>query len=194
VTPGDELGRLVGLEQYWVVVAIPLEKRRWLSLPDAPGQEQASAKQGSEVRIRNPAAWPEGAERRGRLDKLIGTLDEETRMARMLVVVSDPLALDPEAAAGTPQLMVGEFVEVRIQGNELTDVVRIDRAHLRDDDRVWLFVDGKLVVRKVSVLLKDADHAYVSAGLEHGDRVVTTHLSTVTDGVPLRLQEPESGG
>ena len=42
------------------------------------------------------------------------------------------------------------------------------------------------------MVFRDASHAYVGGGLEDGDRVVTTNLSTVADGASLRL-EGESG-
>ena len=41
-------------------------------------------------------------------------------------------------------------------------------------------------IREVDVVFRDDDHAFLRAGLSPGDQVVTTHLSTVTDGAPLR--------
>ena len=47
---------------------------------------------------------------------------------------------------------------------------------------------GKLVIRRVEIAFRDAQHAYVSGGLEPGARVVTTNLATVADGVLLRAE------
>jgi hypothetical protein len=44
-----------------------------------------------------------------------------------------------------------------------------------------------LRIRQVDVALRDARYAYVTGGLEDGDRVVVTDLATVTEGAPLRL-------
>ena len=85
--------------------------------------------------------------------------------------------------------MVGEFVEVTIEGREFTDVVRLDRDHVRDRDTVWTMHDGKLQVSEVEVLMRDAQYAYIGNGLESGDKVVTTHISRVKEGAPLRLKD-----
>ena len=56
--------------------------------------------------------------------------------------------------------------------------------------------DGKLDIRKVDVVFQDPDHAYLRSGLEAGERVVTTNLSTVAQDAPLRTegaQAPASG-
>jgi multidrug efflux pump subunit AcrA (membrane-fusion protein) len=84
--------------------------------------------------------------------------------------------------------MIGAFVEARIQAEEIADVVRVDRDHVRKDDTIWLMDDERqLRVRKVEIVFRDAEHAYVASGLEDGDRVVETNLSVVTDGARLRL-------
>jgi len=87
--------------------------------------------------------------------------------------------------------MLGSFVEVRIEADPVVDVVRLQREHLRTNDTVWVMVDGVLRVRSVDVVVRDAESVYVHEGLDDGDRIVTTNLSTVVDGAPLRT---EGGG
>jgi multidrug efflux pump subunit AcrA (membrane-fusion protein) len=109
-------------------------------------------------------------------------------MARVLLTVSDPLAHAPRSD-GLPPLMVGSFVEVRIEGKPIEDVVRVKRDYLRKNDTVWVNDGGQLRVREVQVVFRDPDYAYIGAGLSEEDRVVTTNLSTVVDGAPLRLED-----
>lgn len=185
VSAGESLAQLVGIQTYWVEVSIPLSKVRWLTFPEE-GEEKVS-----EVRIRNRAAWPDSLYRIGYIDKLIGTLESQTRMARVLVEVDDPLAhIDP--SGHKPPLMIGAFVEVRLEGIELENVIRLGREFLRKDEKVWVKKDGKLEIRDVEILLTDRDYAYISAGLEAFEEVVTTNLSTVSDGAPLRLESDET--
>lgn len=181
VAPGDNLGRLVGMETYWVATTVPLSKLRWLSFPDGSGE------MGSEVRIRNRTAWPEGEYRTGYLYKLVGTLETQTRMARVLVAVPDPLAYRSDST-NVPGLMIGAFVEARIQAREIPDVIRLNRDYIRKDDTVWTMEEGKLRIREVDILLQDAEYAYIASGLSDDDRVVTTNLTTVVDGAPLRVE------
>lgn len=180
VSPGAALGRLVGLDTYWIEATVPVGQLQWLKVPD--GDEP-----GSSVTVRNRNAWPAGATRRGEVFRLIGELEGDTRLARILVAVDDPLAR--EAADDRPRLLLGEYVTCRIEGRELSDVVRIEREYIREDDSVWLMVDGRLEIRPVSVAFEDATYAYVDEGLSEDDRIVTTRLATVQEGLRLRVEE-----
>ena len=46
VSPGDELGQLVGIEEYWILAAVPVRSLRWVQFPE-------SERQGSAVTLRN---------------------------------------------------------------------------------------------------------------------------------------------
>ena len=181
LSTNETLGHLVGLDNYWVEATVPVSKLRWITIPE--GNEQ----NGTEVRVRNRTAWPPDTYREGSLFRLIGTLEDQTRMARVLVRVPDPQAYktdDPDV----PRLMLGSFVEVHIPADELEDVIRLNRNYVRDDDTVWVMDEGELNIRDVEIIFRDARYAYIESGLSGGDRIVTTNLSTVSDGAPLRLE------
>lgn len=180
VAPGQPLGQLVGTGSYWVEATVPVSDLRWIEFP------QSGDREGSTVRIRNRAAWPEDVYRAGRVHRLIGALENQTRLARVLLTVPDPLAHDPESA-GQPPLMIGSYVEARITGKPIEDVVRLDRQYLRQNDTAWVNQDGLLQIRRLDIDFRDERHAYVRTGLDADDLVVTTNLATVIEGAPLRL-------
>jgi RND family efflux transporter MFP subunit len=184
VTPGDVLGRLVGSEQYWITLTVPVNKIQWLSFP------KSEEETGSTVQIRN-SGWPKGVFRIGYLDKQVGALDDQTRLARVLVRVNDPLA--QEDTTGTKrELMIGGFVEAEVQAREIEDVARLNRDYLRTNQTVWVNENGELSIREVEVILTDAEYVYISQGLEEGEEVVTTNLSVVSEGVKLRTEAAET--
>ncbi|WP_127845661.1 efflux RND transporter periplasmic adaptor subunit [Psychroflexus aestuariivivens] len=183
VAPGDDLGRLIGTDYYWVEVTIPVSKLRWLSFPNAD-------EKGSKVILRNQSAWPEKAMRIGYLEKQIGALDTQTRLARILVKVSDPLKRSKSIDG--PELIVGSFVEVNIEGKSVSDVVRLNRDYVRQNNTAWVMKEGKLEIRQLELELVDAKYAYVKKGLDEGDKIVITNLSTVAEGVALREDKSES--
>jgi RND family efflux transporter MFP subunit len=182
IAPGDDLGRLVGIDQYWVMATVPLSHLRWLDFPDG-GREK-----GSQVMIRNRTAWPEGQYRQGRLYKLVGALEDQTRLARVLVSAPDPLARWSDSL---PALIIGSFVETSIEAAELEDVVRLNRDYIRENETVWVMKDGKLHIQDVDIIFQDAQYAYLRSGLSENDQVVVTNLSTVTEGARLRLSGSE---
>ncbi|MFG0266686.1 MAG: efflux RND transporter periplasmic adaptor subunit, partial [Rhodopirellula sp. JB055] len=94
VGPGDELGRLIGLDEYWIMAAVPVRTLRWVQFPEAT--EDGNATEGSKVILRDPDAWGPGVEREGRVARLIGTLDQQTRLARVLITVADPLGRESD--------------------------------------------------------------------------------------------------
>lgn len=179
VGPGSELGRLVATDVYWVVANVPQSSLRWLEFPD--GTESPRP-----VRVTNPTAWPDDAERAGRLLRTLGTLDASTRLARILVEVPDPLARLPENA-DAPTLLIGSFVDVEIPAVTFHGVARLPRHLVREGDTTWVMVDRTLQVRDLEIAFEDEEFAYVSSGLGAGDEVITTQLRTVSDGAPLRL-------
>lgn len=182
VSPGDELGHMVGVEEYWVEVRVPQSRLRWLSF------SADKSEKGAEVRIRNRAAWGEDEYRIGRLYRMVGDLNEQTRLVRALVSVNDPLDLESTGETRLP-LMIGAFVETGIAGQEVKNVVKLNRDYVRKGQTVWVMDDGALRIQDVEILLTDSEHAYISKGLEDGEKVVTTNLATVVDGAPLRIEE-----
>ena len=182
VSPGDALGRLVGIEHYWVEAAVPVSKLQWIDFSTAPETEQSS------VRIRNRAGWPEGVFREGKVHRLIGALEYQTRLARVLLTVADPLSHEPESA-GLPPLMVGSFVEAHIAGKPINDVVRIDRDYIRQNDSIWVNEGGVLQIRDIEIVFRDDEFAYIRTGLNAEDQVITTNLATVFDGAELRMAQ-----
>jgi RND family efflux transporter MFP subunit len=178
VTPGDELARLVGIEEYWIMASVPIRSLRWVQFAEADGE-------GSPVTLRDPDSWPPGAQRNARVSRMIGTLDEQTRLARVLVTVDDPLARETDA----PFLILGTLIEVHIEGRSIADVIRLPREYVHDGDTVWVMKEGQLEIRDVEIVFRDADDAYIEEGLEDGEEVVTTTLATVADGIRLRKVE-----
>ena len=132
--------------------------------------------------LRNPDAWGPEASRAAEVTRMIGTLDQQTRLARVLVTVQDPLG----SHSNEPPLILDTLMEVRIQGAPIADVVRLDRTHIRDRDTVWVMKDGKLEIRAAQIVFRDPDHAYVRSGVRDGEEVVATTLATVADGIGLR--------
>lgn len=183
VSPGDDLGRLVGISNYWVILNLPVSQLQWLNFP------KSEEEQGTAVKIRNNSAWPEDTFREGYLDSQVGALDAQTRMARVVVRLPDPLAREnPDQ----PELMIGTFVEGHIPAREIDDVVRLNRDYVRSNNTVWVMEDEQLSIREVEIILTDNDYAYIRTGLNDGEKVVTTNLSTVAEGIELRT-ESDSG-
>jgi hypothetical protein len=143
---------------------------------------------GSEVKVRNRSAWNKDVYRQGFLYRLIGNLEDQTRMARVLVAVPDPLVYQTDTS-DLPSLIIGSFLEAEIEAEEIPNVVRLNRDYIREDNQVWLMDDGQLQIREVDIVMNDADFVYIREGLTENDQVVTTNLATVSEGAKLRTSD-----
>ena len=175
VTTGRSLATVYGTDR--VEVRVPLERGElgWFDIPNRSGRTGPRAEVSAGVSgVRH--TWE------GRVVRMEAQLDATSRMAHVVVEVQWPFA----ASGGRPPLMPNTFVDVRIFGSTLDDVVPLPRHALRDGERVWVFDDGSLRILDVDVARADRERVYVSAGLEEGDEVIVSALDAVTDGMKIR--------
>jgi RND family efflux transporter MFP subunit len=179
VSPQEKLADLVGTDAYWVQVSVPVEQLKWLKIPTVNDEE------GAEATI----YCRDGSKRRGKVIRMLADLSKEGRMARLLVEVKDPLDLQA-GKERQPTLLIGEYLRVLIDGAPLTDVYRIPRFALRNDNQVWLAdKDQKLAIRQVQTLWREEEHVYVRDGLQTDDMLIVSALAAPVDGMDLRLEE-----
>lgn len=180
VNSGTRLARLVGSDSCWVEVSVPVNQLRWISVP------RSAEEPGSRVRVFNPAAWGADVFREGEVISLAAGLEEQGRMARLLVEVQDPLALRPEQA-GQPVLLFDSYVRVEIQGESLASAAAIDRQLVRDG-AVWIKDDAnRLDIRPVRIAFAGRDQVLLTEGLQNGEQLVVTALATPVQGMALRV-------
>ena len=183
VAPGASLATLVGTDEYWVEVSIPVDELRWIAVPGLNGTE------GAVARVYDESAWGAGAFREGRVERLMTELEPEGFLARLLVTVEDPLQLSAPAEAARP-LILGSFVRVEIDGEEIPSVVKAPRTALREGAYVWVMApDETLEIRRAHVVWGTSDHVFLTEGLEDGDLLVLTDLATPVPGMALRTAE-----
>jgi hypothetical protein len=73
------------------------------------------------------------------------------------------------------------------------DTLSIPRGALREGDIVWLAKDGKeLSFQAVTVGLRRDHDVLISAGLEPGQRVITSPIAVPVPGTALRVIESET--
>lgn len=186
VNVGEALCSLVGTDEYWVQVSVPVDELAWIDLPAAQGGD------GAEVRIYDLTAWGADVFRRGAVTKLLPDLEPGSRMARVLVSVPDPL--DLEEAGRRHPLVLDAYVRVEIKGRTLPDVVKVPRGALRDGSRIWVMTpDGALDIRPVDVLWSGNDDVYVSDGLKDGELMITSDLAAPVQGMALRRHKSADG-
>ncbi len=164
----DALATLAGSDEYHVRASIPIDRLQWI---------ECDPKNGSVVTITRNT----GEVRKGRAIRLESALEEKGRMARVLVAVKNPLK-------GGQPLLLNEYVRMEIEGSSIENAYHIPRSALHDDRFVWLATKERtLEIREVEIHWRDTTDVIVSGGLNDGEQLILTNLSTPVNGMQLKL-------
>lgn len=186
VTPGTPLATIYSVDFAEIRLPLPDEELAYVDLPlsyrgDGSRKLQPVVRLRTEFGQRNHS-WT------GRIVRTDGTIDPQTRMIHAIAQVADPYGRGPHP--DRPPLAVGMFVEAEIQGRLMRDVVTLPRAALRGEDQV-LVVDpeSKLRFRQVNVVRLERERVLIDSGLKEGELVSLATLTTVVDGMKVRVQQ-----
>jgi RND family efflux transporter MFP subunit len=126
----------------------------------------------------------------GRIVRTEGVIDPQSRMIHTVARIKDPYG---KAVAGRPPLAAGMFVDAEIVGNRLEGVAVIPRRALRPDGRILIIdAENRLRFREIEIARAKQETLIVSSGLQTGDRVCTSSLSAVVDGMRVELAAGDS--
>lgn len=183
ITPQMEVARLVGTDEFWVQVSLPVDYLRWIDFPRA-----GSVGEGAPAVVIQPSGNGNYASRLGKVIGLVGNIAPETRMAKLLISVPDPLGLKPDNSQSMPMLL-GAWVDVEIIGRVIEEVVVLPQSAVREGDQVWILgPDNRLVIQPIEILLaRPDDTVLVKNGLIGGEQVIISRISAPLPGMQLRL-------
>ncbi len=103
-------------------------------------------------------------------------------------VDGEPEAGDAERGAAGPPLLVGQFVDVRIDGVAPERWWAMPRRALRAGDEVWALADDStLTIVPVRVLQHAEEMVYLTGELPPGHRVVTEGIAVATEGMRVSV-------
>ncbi|MFC1850308.1 efflux RND transporter periplasmic adaptor subunit [candidate division CSSED10-310 bacterium] len=181
VTPQSPLAILVGADQYWVQVSVPLQHLSRITIPQHTGQPGAAA------RISQKIDENTITERKGQVIGLLSDLSPAGRLARLLVEIEDPLGLNLNPARHLTPLLIDSYVRVDINGLDVDHVFILPRAAVREGNKVWLMdKNDHLDIRTVTIAWRREHEVLVENGLEAGDRIIISNLATPIPGINLK--------
>ena len=178
VAAGQGVGRFYATDA--VEVVVPVSDAEAALIPDlwrlraGDGNRRVGATVSAEYGDRNH-------DREGYVDRAEAALDEQTRTIDVIVRVPRPFA------GSGPPLLVGQFVEIRIEGVAPERYFTVPRAALRAGNEVWaLRPDNTVTIVPVEVLQRSDETVYVTGALEDGQPVVVSGIQFATDGMVVR--------
>ncbi len=172
VTAQGTIATLVDVDNYKVEALVPPDRLARIRVHETGGSEAVIQSQYSEH------TW------QGQVVRTTGKMADKSRMAGVIILVPDPLGLTRNETS--VQLLLDDYVGVRIKGQRLENVFAIPRSILRDGNTLWVFQDGVLEIRQIDLVWKEDGRVFVGAGLSPGDRVITSDLPAPVKGMALQ--------
>ncbi|MGH1403701.1 MAG: efflux RND transporter periplasmic adaptor subunit [Alphaproteobacteria bacterium] len=177
VSTQDTIATLVDTTEYWIEVELPVQALKWITIP------QTQTKQASQATIILDGGR---GERMGTLLRVTGVLNEQSRLANVIISVADPLLIEQkDQNVKQSPLILEDFVRVSIAGKSLKNVARIPRSYIRDNNTIWIERSGILTIKTVEIAHQDRHFSYITNGLKAGDNIVTSNIITPVNGMEI---------
>ncbi len=171
VSTQSSIALLTGIDVFWAEMSIPVNKLDRIVLP-------SKTESGSKVSVFSNGSKPFN----GYIVKLMPDLDADGLMARVLIVIQDPMAIKTQK---TP-LLLGSFIRAEIIGKELENVFQLPRSALLEGNKVLTVTeDETLHIQTVSVAWSDNEHVYRDQGLNTGEKIIISNVPAPVEGMEL---------
>ena len=178
IIPGQPVGAMYTSSEIEITLAIKDNDLQFLSIP-MDGRKLDSSEQAL-VQIESfykgkIQSW------QGKLERVDGVIDPVTRMINLIAVFENDFIETNQS-----NLPIGLFVEAKIDGIKLNDVFQIPVTAISENNIVYIVdSNNELELRELSILKKYSDFVIVKEGIRAGERIVTSKLSTASNGIKV---------
>ena len=178
IIPGQPVGAMYTSSEIEITLAVKDNDLQFLSIP-MDGRKLNPSEQASVV----VESFYKGKTQswKGKLERVDGVIDPVTRMINLIAVFkNDFIEIDK------PNLPIGLFVEAKIDGITLKNIFEIPINSISEDNEVYIVdKDNQLELRELTILKKYSEFVIIKDGLKAGERLVTSELSTASDGIKV---------
>ena len=169
VFPGTLLGSIYGTESFEVQLPITDQDVKFTGL-DFNGLQIPENKQ------LNVIFDIGGKQLNGKVIRAEAEVDPKTRMLSVVASISDV------ENRNLNTVLVGQYIQATIFGVEVENIFVVPRNNIRNES-VWV-VDSQmeLMNRSVSIIRYESEYAIINEGIENGDRLLQSRLSSLING------------
>ncbi|CAA0078779.1 Multidrug resistance protein MdtA [Halioglobus japonicus] len=119
------------------------------------------------------------------LARIEARVDTLTRVIPVVVEVDSPY----DTGVHPRSLPLGLFVTATLPGQPVDSAVRLPSSVLHADDSVFVVSENVLRRKRVNIIHREGDTVVINGGLEPGDKVVTTRLELMFEGMKVELAD-----
>jgi RND family efflux transporter MFP subunit len=171
ISPTSQAAVLYATDVVEIDVGLPQSDLAWLEIPGASARVILDTGHDRHT-------W------HGTVARTVGIVDEIGRLARVVIQVDEPFDSTMKAK---PELSIGSFVSVEIEGRVIEQTIAIPRSALRTNATVWVATpDSTLEIRTVTVERLTPQEALIADGISSDDHVILTPLAGAAPGMAVR--------
>ena len=120
----------------------------------------------------------------GKLLRTEATIDPNSNTVQSIIRIEQPTS---DLGGETIPLPIGLFVEARIAGKLVEDIISLPRSAIRNNSQVLVVdAENKMYYRDVDIFRLEQDRVLISGGLVPGERICTSPIQAVVDGMSVR--------
>jgi RND family efflux transporter MFP subunit len=121
---------------------------------------------------------------KGKLVRVEGTIDAQTRQLYVVVEVDDPYKFRED---GTPPLKIGQFVNARIQGKVIQNAVVLPRSAVYAANYINVVENGVLNRKYITTLWENDDDVVINNEFKSNQLISVTPLGDVVSGTAVEI-------
>ena len=120
----------------------------------------------------------------GKLLRTEATIDPNSNTVQSIIRIEQPSV---NGASDSIPLPIGLFVEARIAGKLIENLVALPRSVIRNNSQVLVVdAENKMYYRDVEIFRLEQDQVLISGGLMLGEKICISPIQAVVDGMSVR--------
>ena len=120
----------------------------------------------------------------GKLLRTEATIDPNSNTVQSIIRIEQPTA---DLGGETIPLPIGLFVEARIAGKLVEDIISLPRSAIGNNSQVLVvYAENKMYYRDLDIFRLEQDRVLISGGLVPGEKICTSPIQAVVDGMSVR--------
>jgi len=175
VNAGSILGSAFSTEKVLIPLPLTDTELSYLGLP--LGYEAESFFKGPKVIFKSFVSR-KNIEWVGRITRISGSIDSQTRLVYAYAEVLNPYDAEPPLAIGT-------YVDAEIEGSFIMDGHLVSISAIKNENKIYIIdQNNKLRIKEIEIAGTDGDNVIVK-GISDKDRVIVSTLNSGIEGMEL---------
>lgn len=181
VNTGTQIAKAISIELAEVRLPLSMRDFQYLDLEHLSRDRIVPVTLKADVGTNEPATW------NATIVRSEGIIDPTSRVVYVVAQIAEPYEVNE---TNSQPLLIGTFVSAEITGREAGEIITLPRHAIYDGNTAWVVnEEDQIFPRELEIIRSDRNVAYISSGIEAGDKVCVTPMDQPIPGTKVRYSE-----